>query len=231
MSSCEFEDPSLTNISDQSNLTFFRLKRKNPRYKTNIEIENDTSSKILTYDYKVRSIDLTFEPNTAMVGLSTQDIIVVEAIEPFINKIKIIEPVYAIWERIEPAISWMESIEPTLAMARVVEPIIPIAKCFEPINKIVNILKPIKDIVKPFELINKLVDNFSLTSFTKLESEKENIEEPDGFFILSNNNDDLILSSEEEIDALLVELKNVKYDEELARFFSEYENDIEDLTE
>ncbi len=56
----------------------------------------------------------------------------------------------------------------------------------------------------------------------KIESEKEileRIEEPEDFYILSNNND-LFLSSEEEIDALLNELKNVKYDEELARFFS-----------
>ena len=68
----------------------------------------------------------------------------------------------------------------------------------------------------------------------KIESEKEipeRIEEPEDFYILSNNNNDLFLSSEEEIDALLNELKNVKYDEELARFFSIYKNDIEDLTD
>lgn len=231
MSSCEFEDPSLTNISDQSNLTFLGLKRKNPRYKTNIEIEYDTSSKILIYEHEKRSIALTFEPNTAMVGLSEPYITVVEAIEPIINKIKIIEPIFAIRATVEPAISWMKLAESTLAMTRVVEPLTQIAKCTEPINKIVNILKPIKDIMKPFELINRLADNFELMSFTKLESEKEKIEEPDDFFILSNSINDPILSSEEEIDALLDELKNVKYNEELVSFFSEYENDIEDLTE
>ncbi len=231
MSSCEFEDPSLTNISDQSNLTFLGLKRKNLRYKTNSEIDNNTSSKILTYEHEIRSMDLTFEPNTAMVGISESDIIVVEDIEPIVNMTKTIEPIYAIRVSHEPVISWMKFIEPTLTTARIVESFIPIAKCIEPINKIANILKPIKYMMKPFELIDKLIDNYELMSFTKLESKKEIIEEPDDFFILSNNNNDLILSSEEEIDALLDELKNVKYDEELARFFSEYENDIEDLTE
>jgi len=212
LSSCEFEDPSLTNISDQSNLTFLKLKRKNPRFKTNIESEHNTSSKILTYDYKVRSIDLTFEPNTAMVRLS--------------------ESIYAIAERVEPARFWMGFFEPTLSrFAEIAEPFIPIAKCIEPINKIANILKPIKEKMTSLDLINKLDDNFEPISSTKLESEKDNIEEPDDFFILSNNNDGLILSSEEEIDALLDELKNVKYDEELARLFSNYKNDIEDLTE
>ena len=59
----------------------------------------------------------------------------------------------------------------------------------------------------------------------------ENIEETENFHILTNYDDDFIINSKDDAEALLEILKNSKYNKELAKFFSKFENDIKDLTE
>lgn len=59
----------------------------------------------------------------------------------------------------------------------------------------------------------------------------ENIEEPENFHILTNYDDDFIINSKDDAEALLEILKNSKYNKELAKFFSKFENNIKDLTE
>ncbi len=63
------------------------------------------------------------------------------------------------------------------------------------------------------------------------ESDYNNIEEPEDFYISMNYNDDLSIKMIEDATSLLDDLKNVQYDEKLAKFFANYKNDIEDLTE
>lgn len=72
-------------------------------------------------------------------------------------------------------------------------------------------------------------------SFDKKQKEKEDhlkmvVEEPKGLYIYTKTTDDLILDSKEEMDSLLEKLKNTKYDEKLAEFYSTFTNDFEDLT-
>jgi len=70
-------------------------------------------------------------------------------------------------------------------------------------------------------------------TFDKKEKEdhlKMVVEEPKGWYIYSKTTDDLILDSKEEMDSLLEKLKNAKYDEKLAAFYSTFTNDFEDLT-
>lgn len=72
-------------------------------------------------------------------------------------------------------------------------------------------------------------------SFEKKQKEEEDnlglvIEEPKELFIYTKNTDDLILDSKAEMDSLLERLKNTKYDEKLADFYSTFTNDFEDLT-
>lgn len=55
------------------------------------------------------------------------------------------------------------------------------------------------------------------------------LKEPENFYILSNNEDDLLLTSKE-MDSFLNKLKNVKYDEKLAKFYSNFDNNIVDMT-
>ncbi len=57
----------------------------------------------------------------------------------------------------------------------------------------------------------------------------DNVEEPEDFYIMSTN-DDLILKSKETVEDLLNDLENVKYDENLADFYSTLQNEITDLT-
>ncbi len=69
----------------------------------------------------------------------------------------------------------------------------------------------------------------------KHEEEDDNlkgvVEEPKEFFIHTKTTDDLVLDSKEEMDALRERLKNTKYDEKLANFYSTFSNEFEDLTE
>ncbi len=72
-------------------------------------------------------------------------------------------------------------------------------------------------------------------SFDKKQKEEEDhlkmvVEEPKGLYIYTKTTDDLILDSKEEMDSLLEKLKNTKYDEKLAEFYSTFTNDFEDLT-
>ena len=57
------------------------------------------------------------------------------------------------------------------------------------------------------------------------------ISEPDSFYITTDRFNDLVLTSDEEINNILESLKKSKYNKKLAEYFSNYENEIEDLTE
>ncbi len=57
----------------------------------------------------------------------------------------------------------------------------------------------------------------------------ENIQEPEDFYIISDNNN-LVLNSKESVELLLKNLETAEYDEELAKFYSKFHNEIEDLT-
>ena len=63
--------------------------------------------------------------------------------------------------------------------------------------------------------------------FQKIEFEE--IKEPEDFYIISDN-DDLVLNSKEAVELLLDELESVEYDEELANFYSKFDNEIDDRT-
>ncbi len=72
-------------------------------------------------------------------------------------------------------------------------------------------------------------------SFDKKHKEEEDhfrmiVEEPKEWYIYTKTTDDLFLKSKEEMDSLLEKLKNTKYDEKLADFYSNFTNDYEDLT-
>ena len=72
-------------------------------------------------------------------------------------------------------------------------------------------------------------------SFDKKQKEEKDylglvVEEPKELYIYTKNTDDLILDSKAEMDSLLEKLKNTKYDEKLADFYSTFTNDFEDLT-
>ena len=72
-------------------------------------------------------------------------------------------------------------------------------------------------------------------SFDKKQKEEEGhlglaVEEPKELYIFTKNTDDLILDSKAEMDSLLERLKNTKYDEKLADFYSTFTNNFEDLT-
>jgi len=56
------------------------------------------------------------------------------------------------------------------------------------------------------------------------------ISEPDDFYIITEKLDELVLYSDDEINYLLESLKKSKYDKKVAEFFSNYDNEIEDLT-
>lgn len=55
------------------------------------------------------------------------------------------------------------------------------------------------------------------------------IPEPENFYIISDN-DDLVLTSKEAVELLIEELESVEYDEELAKFYSKFDNEIDDRT-
>ena len=57
----------------------------------------------------------------------------------------------------------------------------------------------------------------------------EEIQEPEEFHVISNN-DDLFLTSKEVVELLLDDLESVEYDEELAKFYSQFSNAIDDRT-
>ena len=57
------------------------------------------------------------------------------------------------------------------------------------------------------------------------------ISEPDNFYITTDRLNDLVMTSDDEINYLLESLKKSKYDKKLANYFSNYDNEIEDLTE
>ena len=57
----------------------------------------------------------------------------------------------------------------------------------------------------------------------------EKIQEPEDFHAISNN-DDLFLTSKEVIELLLNELESVEHNEELAKFYSQFSNNIDDRT-
>jgi len=58
-----------------------------------------------------------------------------------------------------------------------------------------------------------------------------NIEEPENFHVITTY-DDLVIDSKETMDALLNNLNNVKYNENLAKFIFNFMRDkIKDLTE
>ena len=61
------------------------------------------------------------------------------------------------------------------------------------------------------------------------EHEFEEIQEPEEFYAISDN-DDLFLKSKKAVKLLLDELETVEYDEELAKFYSQFSNTIEDRT-
>ena len=74
-------------------------------------------------------------------------------------------------------------------------------------------------------------------SFDKKQKEEEDqnhlgltVEEPKELYIYTKNTDDLILDSKADMDSLLERLKNTKYDEKLADFYSTFTNNFEDLT-
>ena len=58
----------------------------------------------------------------------------------------------------------------------------------------------------------------------------EEIQEPEEFYAISDN-DDLFLTSKEVVKQLLDDLESVKYDEELANFYSKFSNTIDDRTQ
>ncbi|MHA1723296.1 MAG: hypothetical protein ACTSXH_00425 [Promethearchaeota archaeon] len=60
------------------------------------------------------------------------------------------------------------------------------------------------------------------------EKEKFDGIEPDNIFIMAEKYDDLFLDSEEEIESLLEDLDNTKFNQKLANFYDKYNNDIED---
>ncbi|TFG24173.1 MAG: hypothetical protein EU529_05135 [Promethearchaeota archaeon] len=53
----------------------------------------------------------------------------------------------------------------------------------------------------------------------------EDVQEPDNFYIMSTN-DDLVLKSKEAAELLLKDLENVEYNEKLADFYSNLNNEI-----
>ena len=55
----------------------------------------------------------------------------------------------------------------------------------------------------------------------------EEIQEPEGFYIISDN-DDLVLNSKKAVELLLNELESVEYDKDLANFYSKFHNEIDD---
>jgi len=72
-------------------------------------------------------------------------------------------------------------------------------------------------------------------SFDKKHKEEDDnikmvVEEPKDLYIYTKTQDDLILDSKEEMDLLFEKLKNTKYDEKLANYYSTFTNDFEDLT-
>ena len=56
------------------------------------------------------------------------------------------------------------------------------------------------------------------------------VKEPKEIFIHTKTTDDLVLDSKEEMDNLRERLKTVKYDEKLAKFYTTFTNEFEDLT-
>ena len=57
----------------------------------------------------------------------------------------------------------------------------------------------------------------------------EEIQEPEGFHVISNN-EDLFLTSKEIVEILLNKLESVEYNEELTKFYSQFSNTIDDRT-
>ncbi len=62
------------------------------------------------------------------------------------------------------------------------------------------------------------------------ENVSDKIREPKDFYVISDSNG-LILNSNEEVSEFLAELEKTKFDIEIAKFYSEFNNEIEDLTE
>ena len=57
----------------------------------------------------------------------------------------------------------------------------------------------------------------------------EEIQEPEDFYIISDS-DDLVFNSKEAVELLLDELESAEYDENLANFYSNFHNEIDDRT-
>ncbi|MHA2337682.1 MAG: hypothetical protein ACXACX_10275 [Candidatus Hodarchaeales archaeon] len=61
-------------------------------------------------------------------------------------------------------------------------------------------------------------------------AKKKILDEPENFYVISDNKS-LLLNSNEEVKSLLLELRDTKFDNDIAKLYSQYENDIDDLTD
>ena len=178
----EFDDPCL-----DPSLTDNISKRKESCF----EIENDTSSRKMTYVSGLQN-----EVSTAYFqSFKIRD---TEVISPLIASIT---------SKMKPILDY------TNLTSSLMNPI------FE---KFIDFCKPIIDFLGALGVESEV--------FLSNKLDLANFEEPDNFYIISSNLDDLTLDTEE-MELLLKKLKDNKFDKELADWYLNYDNDIEDLTE
>ncbi len=183
------------------------------------EYENNTSSRTLSYELGTIDIESKLESNTSLIGYNENR----TSLEPAKER---------------PA-TWTETIKPTMeALIFLAERL---AERMKPTNEALNFIgeritermKPTMEALKYIaarlaERIEPIIKSFEHISIYRKDIDVihfENIGEPIDFHIKTNVKDDLIIDSIEDTKALLDDLKNVKVDKVLSKYFTKRLNE------
>lgn len=245
------EDPSKTTIFP---VNFLIEDDPNSSTWKELEYQDDTSSKTLSFIADTGYIAEETEPNTASfdyeeaTGTKTQVLSTVEEkYEPSVRFNSALKPLVEMQAALKPVVEMQAVMQAAFEPIREMQFIMQAAlkplynmnavmqAAFRPMIEIQTVLRPLMELqsnlTPTLQLLSSLGKSLETLEIHDLDLKELLDDEPKDLCTYTKTTDDLILDSEEEMDLLIDRLKNSKFDKKLAEYYSKFTNKIEDLTE